>query len=142
MSMDHASAERWVTISAATVAGMYAYRRLVEGSGGTATANNLIGASKPPAPLGAWATAWGFTFVVVAIMAEASPPLGGSFAILIMVAAILTNASNLFSDVGKEQKGATSSPTATATAAAAQPSSSSTAAKQTAGNASTGGFTT
>lgn len=116
MSMDHAAAERWVTISAATVAGIYAYRRLTEGSAPPATVGKLIGADKPPAPLGAWGTAWGFTFVVVAIMAEASPPLGGSFAILIMVAAILTNTTTLLTDVSKQQQKGTSSTSSTTNA--------------------------
>jgi hypothetical protein len=107
MSMDQAAAERWVTISAVTVAGIYAYRRLIEPSTPPATVKKLMGVGELP-PLGSWATAWGFTFLVVAIMAEASPPLGGSFAILIMTADILTNASNLFADVGKQQ-GATTS---------------------------------
>jgi hypothetical protein len=100
--MDHATAERWVTISAATVAGIYAYRRLIEPSTPPATVKKLMGVGELPL-LGSWATAWGFTFLVVAIMAEASPGLGGSFAILIMTADILTNASNLFADVGKQQ---------------------------------------
>jgi hypothetical protein len=110
MSMDQATAERWVTISAATVAGIYAYRRMIEPSTPPATVKKLMGIGEIP-PLGSWATAWGFTFLVVAIMAEASPGLGGSFAILIMTADILTNASNLFADVGKKQ-GATTTTTA------------------------------
>src|SRR5215469_2588832 len=114
MSMSHDTAQRWVTISAVTVAGIYAYRRLTEGSGPPATIPKLMGIGELP-QLGAWATAWGFCYLVVAAIAEASPPLGGSFAILIMTADILTNSSNLFSDVSKQQKG-----DATATAASSQ----------------------
>jgi hypothetical protein len=107
MSMSQGTAERWVTISAATVAGIYAYRRLTEPSGPPATFQKLIGVGELP-QLGAWATAWGFTFLVVAMMAEASPGLGGGFAILIMTADALTNSTSLFGDVGKaEKKGAT-----------------------------------
>jgi hypothetical protein len=122
MSMDRAAAERWVTISAVTVAGIYAYRRLTESSGPPATIPKLLGIGQLP-QLGAWATAWGFTFLVVAVMAEASPPLGGSFAILIMTADILTNSSNLFSDVSKQQKGAPGTPTAADVLAATDPRS-------------------
>jgi len=122
MSMSHDTAQRWVTISAVTVAGIYAYRRLTEESGPPATVPKLMGIGELP-QLGAWATAWGFTFLVVAAIAEASPPLGGSFAILIMTADILTNSSNLFSDVSKQQqKGArTGTPTAAQALAATDP---------------------
>jgi hypothetical protein len=103
MSMSQATAERWVTISAVTVAGIYTYRRLVEPSTPPATVKKLMGVGELP-PLGSWATAWGFTFLVVSVMAEASPGLGGGFAILIMTADILTNSASLFADVGKQQK--------------------------------------
>lgn len=100
--MDQATAERWVTISALTVAGVYAYRRLIEPSGPPATLKKLVGVGELP-PLGAWATAWGFTFLVVSVIAEAAPGLGGAFAILIMTGDLLANGSSVFADVGKQQ---------------------------------------
>jgi len=116
MTMNHDTAERWVVVSAVTVAGIYAYRRLTEPAGPPTTLPKLMGIGELPA-LGAWATAWGFTFLVVSIMAEASPPLGGSFAILIMTADILTNAQSIIGDVNKQQKGAGASSAAQTLAA-------------------------
>lgn len=99
------SAERWVTTSALVVAGVYAYRRLVEPAQ-TGNLKNLIGVGNP-VPLGQFATAWGFTFLVVAIMAQAAPELGGGFAVLIGTADLLTNSASLFGDVGKQTGHAT-----------------------------------
>jgi len=112
--MDKATAERWVIISALTVAGVYAYRRLIEPSGPPATLKKIVGVGELP-PLGAWATAWGFTFLTVSVIAEAAPGLGGAFAILIMAGDVLANGSSLFADVGKQQ----TNPQATAAGAAA-----------------------
>jgi hypothetical protein len=100
--MDQATAERWVTISALLVIAVYGYRRITE-TAQPGTLRNVLGQS-PPVPLGQFVTAWGVTFLGIAIMAEASPPLGGSFAILIAVADFLNNAQPLFSDLGKQQK--------------------------------------
>jgi hypothetical protein len=101
--MDQATAERWVTISALTVAGIYAYRRLIEPSTPPATLKKLAGVGELP-PLGAWATAWGFTFLAVSVIAEAAPGVGGAFAILIMAGDVLANGASVFADVGKQQQ--------------------------------------
>lgn len=98
--MDKATAERWVTISAVLVAGIYAYRRLTETVSPPTSFKNLLGVGPLP-PLGVFVTAWGFTFLVVSIMAEAAPGLGGAFAILIGTSDLLTNSSSVFADVGK-----------------------------------------
>lgn len=110
--MDRSTAERWVTISAVLVAGIYAYRRLTEGTTSALSVNTALGIGGIPA-FGAWATAWGFTYLVVAIMASASPGLGGSFAILIAASDFLTNASSVFADVSKQEGTSSSSTTAT-----------------------------
>jgi hypothetical protein len=97
-------AERWVTVSALVVAGVYAYRRLTETPGQPpVTVKELAGVGELP-PLGAWATAWGFTFLVVAVIATAAPELGAAFAILIATGDLLTNAQSIFKDVGAQQK--------------------------------------
>jgi hypothetical protein len=105
--MDRSSAERWVTVSALVVIGIYAYRRLIEPAQ-TGKLNNIIGVGSP-VPLGQFATAWGFTFLVVSIMAEAAPGLGGAFAILIATGDFLTNSSSLFADVTKQSGAAVKS---------------------------------
>jgi len=102
--MNDSAAERWVTISALTVAGVYAYRRLTETPGQPpVTAKELAGVGELP-PLGAWATAWGFTFLVVAVIATAAPELGAAFAILIATGDLMTNASSILADVGQQEK--------------------------------------
>lgn len=116
--MDKGTAERWVTISALVVIGMYAYRRLVEPAQ-TGKLKNVIGVGTP-VPLGQFATAWGFTFLVVSIMAEAAPGFGGAFAILIATSDFLTNSSSLFADV-TQQSSKTVTTTAATTAGAIVP---------------------
>jgi hypothetical protein len=97
--MSPASAERWVVISAALVAGIYAYRRIAEPTAPATGVRSFAGEGSPP-PLGSWATAWGVTFLGVSIMAAVAPGLGGAFAILIAAVDFLGNAQNLFHDIG------------------------------------------
>lgn len=104
--MDQATAERWVVISAALVAGIYGYRRITEPvaaptAGGKVKAAIGLG---NPLPLGAFVTAWGFTYLVVSILASANPGLGGSFAMLIATGDFLTNATSVLGDVAKQER--------------------------------------
>jgi hypothetical protein len=97
--MSPSTAERWVVISAVVTAGVYLYRVL--GGGPTAKASNprqLI-SGKPPPPLGQFATAWGVVYLVIALMAEAAPGLGGGFAILVMTGDLLANTPALAGQV-------------------------------------------
>jgi hypothetical protein len=116
--MTDSQAERWVTVSALVVAGIYGYRRLTEQpTTPPVTLKELAGVGELP-PLGAWATAWGFTFLVVAIVATAAPELGAAFAILIATGDLMTNAQSIFSDVaGLEGKPAVDAKTTAATSA-------------------------
>lgn len=100
--MNQDTAERWVTISALVVAGIYAYRRLTEAAAAPVTLKKLVGVGELP-PLGSFATAGGFTFLVVAIITEAAPGLGAGFAILIATSDFLTNSASVFADVGKQE---------------------------------------
>lgn len=93
--MTDESAQQWVVISAAVVLGVYAYRRVTETAADQVTLRELVGLGNP-APLGSFVTAWGFTFLVVSIIATANPPLGGAFALLIATSDFLTNAPALF----------------------------------------------
>jgi hypothetical protein len=99
--MDRAGAQRAVTISAVIVVGVYAYRRLTE-TASSGSLKNIVGIGNP-VPLGQFMTAWGFTFLMCALMAEADPGLGGSFAILIATGDLLTNTAAITSDVGKQE---------------------------------------
>ena len=75
----------------------------------------LVGVGELP-PLGSFATAWGFTFLIVAIITEAAPGLGAAFAILIATSDLLTNSASVFADVGKQS----GQPTTTAATSKAQ----------------------
>lgn len=131
MSMDKASAEQWVTASAVIVLGIYGYRRLTEATASPVTVKNIVGLANP-APLGAFATAWGFTYLVIAIMAQAAPGLGGGFAILIATSDFLTNGPALFGDVSTQEGSGLK------TAGAAAKSGTTTAGSAASGTASTG----
>ena len=104
--MTDSQAEKWVVTSALIVAAIYGYRRLTETPGQPpVTLKQVAGVGELP-PLGAWATAWGFTFLVIALIATASPEVGASFAVLIAVGDLMTNAQSIFADVGQQQSGA------------------------------------
>ena len=120
--MTEQTAERWIVTSALVVAGVYGYRRLTEQPATPpVTVKQLAGVGQLP-PLGAWATAWGFTFLVIAIIGTAAPELGAAFAILIATGDLLTNASSIFQDVTKlEGKTAATTPTDTTASAITTP---------------------
>ena len=93
-------AEKAITTSAMIVAGIYTYRRLTEGAGMRtgSRAAQLLGRGSPPS-VGVFITAWGTAFLIMAIMAQAAPGLGGSFAIATAVADILSNGQQLAADI-------------------------------------------
>jgi hypothetical protein len=122
--MTDSQAEQWVITSALVVAGVYGYRRLTEQpTAPPVTLKELAGAGQLP-PLGAWATAWGFTFLVVSIIATAAPELGAAFAILIATGDLMTNAQSILKDVGA-QSGSKGAAAPAITAPLTQPASTS-----------------
>jgi hypothetical protein len=104
-------------ISAVITLGIYAYRRLAGDGAAPGKLTNVV-SQKPPVPLGQFATAWGFTYLIVSVMAEAAPGLGGGFAILIMTADLLANAGQLLSTVAKQEASPTIAKAAAQAAAA------------------------
>lgn len=94
-------ADQAVVVSAVTVAGIYAYRKLIEpavpatGKHGIAS---LVGVGAP-APLGRFIVGYGVSFFVISLMATADPNFGGWMAILLMTAALLANGMSLSADV-------------------------------------------
>lgn len=105
-------AETAVAGSALIVGGIYAYRKLVEGADVAATpkpkggkATDLIGYGTPP-PVGQFITGWGFVFLLLALVAQASPNLGGSFAILVATGDVLGNGIALTGDLQSRLKDA------------------------------------
>lgn len=91
-----------VTTSALVVFGIYGYRRVIEGTaGGTGSGlSSLLGLGSSSKG-GSFITAWGFTFFVLALLAEAAPELGGTLAITVAVSDFFTNATSLLGDVNK-----------------------------------------
>ena len=103
------------------VALVYGYRRVTE-TAQTGTLKNIIGLGNP-VPLGQWATAWGVTYLILSILASATPPVGGSMAILVMAGDLLTNMGNasggLAADIAKQQQQPAAVSASTSTSAAA-----------------------
>ena len=103
--MTSQGAEKAITTSALIIAGVYTYRRLTEGTGKASgsKAAQLLGQGSPPS-VGVFITAWGTAFLIMAVMAQASPGLGGSFAISAAVADVLANGQQLAADINGKVK--------------------------------------
>ena len=90
MSTDQAQSA--VSLSAFVVAAVFGYRKLVEqgiqgGSGVPTTGHFIIG--------------FGFTYVLLSLVAQGAPALGGMMAILVATGDILANGKPLVDDVTK-----------------------------------------
>lgn len=84
MNVDQA--QNAVTGSAVLVAGVYAYRKLIETPPtSSSTAHFVIG--------------YAFTFITLAVLAQAAPELGGMLAILVAAGDFLTNGLSLTKDL-------------------------------------------
>lgn len=114
--MTEQGANKAIVVSALTVAGIYAYRRATEtpGPAGGSLGRALFSdfGKSAPVPVAQFVTAWGFTFLILSLVATAAPGLGGSFAILVAVADALGNAGQLADDVSTKV-GAPPKPTST-----------------------------
>jgi hypothetical protein len=97
--MSRAGAERAVTISALTVFGIYFYRLLTEGHSSSGGGILQLGGVGAPPNVGRFITGWGFAFLVLSVIVEAAPPLGGSLAILVATGDVLGNAKQVTDDV-------------------------------------------
>lgn len=110
--MTTAQGETAVTTSALIVSGLYGYRRVTE----TITKAPQVRTGpfkagiesyvKAPlgygelAPLGAWATGMGLTFILLSVATSINGTFGGSFAILVAVGAVLGNGQEVLKDLG------------------------------------------
>lgn len=97
-----------MTTSAVIVGIVYAYRRLVEPAGQTAphvatknAVKQLAGQGGPP-PLEHFIVGYGFAFLVMSLLAQADPDLGGSFAVLVAVATVLAQGQQIAADVNSQ----------------------------------------
>jgi hypothetical protein len=125
--MTSAQGETAVTTSALVVTGLYAYRKATE------TITKAPKAQTGPfkagfgsyveaplgvhelAPLGAWATGMGFTFIALSILTSINASFGGSFAILIATGAVLGNGKAVLEDLEPHLAGTTFAPSGEAT---------------------------
>lgn len=90
--MSRSSAQTAVVIAMFWVAVVYGYRKLTE----PITAGNAVKAVPQTAH---FIIGWLFLAVVLSVMAQAAPALGGSFAILVGVGDTMVNGKQIFSDV-------------------------------------------
>lgn len=105
--MTQDQAESAVTTSALLVGGVYAYRKLTEHVTETPTkkresasgvATGVIGTGEL-LPVGQWLTGAGVTFILLAILASASPDVGGWASILVTTGCLLGNGQAVFKDL-------------------------------------------
>lgn len=112
--MTKSGAEQTIVVSALIVGGVYAYRTLTEGTG-TATGGRvkqLAGEGSPP-ELGVFITAWGTTFLVISMLAAASPSFGGSLALLVATGDLLNNARQVKDDINTKLTAGSPKPAST-----------------------------
>lgn len=113
--MTEKGAEKAVVTSALIVAGIYAYRSLIEPNspkptGGSSRVQQLAGKGSPPT-IGVFITAWGMTFLVISTIASAAPGLGGSLALLVATGDMIGNLGQLAADINKKVTAAPASGT-------------------------------
>lgn len=100
--MTKEQAETAITASALIVGGIYGYRKLIEPAIGTqpsqGTVKDIAGLGQIP-PIGRFVTGWGVTFLILSLLAQVSPGLGGSLAILVTTGDVLTNGQALAKDI-------------------------------------------
>lgn len=110
--MNRSQAETAVTGSALVVGGIYVYRRLSETDAQVSAAKGLrlkqLAGAGPVLPVGPFVVGWGFTFLVLALLAQVDPRLGGNLAILVATGSILTNGEQLFSNLQGQLGGGSS----------------------------------
>src|SRR4051794_10936253 len=107
--MNSYTAEQAVTGSALVVGGIYIYRRLSEVDVQLTNAHGLrlkqLAGAGPVLPAGPFVVGWGFTFLVLSLVAQVNPNLGGNFAILVALGAVLGNGENVFGDINTQLGG-------------------------------------
>jgi hypothetical protein len=116
------TAERWVVIGAAVTGVVYGYRALTEGTAAPAGVKSKLKAAigtPKPAPLGTFATAWGITWMVVAVITQAAPAFGGAFAILIMSSDLLVSVDAIVKDTKLSPTSSTSTSSSSGSSAPA-----------------------
>lgn len=89
-----------VSTSALIVGGIYLYRHLIEGENGNRKPGKgtaIVTGGNPPS-VAEFVIAWGLIFLILSVTAEALPDLGGWFAILVAVGAVLNNGQSVLND--------------------------------------------
>jgi hypothetical protein len=104
--MSPEAAQEAVSTSAFIVAGVYFYRKFTEnGSTNQASQLNsktavkqLAGVGGVP-PMSHFLVGWGAAFIVLSLLAQVAPTFGGSLAILLATADLLTNGIQITRDI-------------------------------------------
>lgn len=103
--MTQTQGENAITLSALVTAGVYFYRRAVEGESGAPSSKHVVETytrafgSGPVLPLGQWLPAAGAVFIGLALLGAASPKVGGTAAVLVATGAALGNGVALQRDL-------------------------------------------
>lgn len=95
--MDESSANQAVVMSALTVSGIYFWRKLASPALPPRSGNR--GTNLAQVPLSEFLVGFGFVFTALAMLSAVSAELAGALAILLAVAAILTNGVMLMADL-------------------------------------------
>ena len=107
--MNRSEAQTAVVLSMFWVAAVFGYRKLTE---------PVTGTSPAPSSTAHFMIGFGFTAIILSLMAQAAPALGGMMAVLVATGDTLANGKPLFADVTKALK-------ATSTATGRSPASTS-----------------
>lgn len=118
--MNQQQAETAVTGSALVVGAIYLFRRFSEVDVQLTNAHGLrlkqLAGVGPVLPAGTFIVGWGFTFLVLSLVAQIKPTIGGNFSILVALGSVLGNGEAVFSDLndklgaGRANAGAAVSP--------------------------------
>ena len=71
---------------------------------GVGILNNIGSAKEDDLANGRFLLGLGVTFTIISIIADLGSPLGGAFAVLVMIVAILTQGRNVLKYIGKRSK--------------------------------------
>ncbi len=109
--MNKEGAHTAILTSALVVGGIYAIRKLIEPAASALhepaktlahAALQVAGAEPAPAPVGQWATGFGFVYTSLAVFATFAPGFAGSMAVLVAASDTIINGGAIFADVSKQ----------------------------------------
>lgn len=95
-------AQGWVLVAAIITGVVYAFRKVIEpatpSSSKTTGVKSLLG-SGPAPPIEQWVVSYGTAFLILSVIAFASPETAGSLSILIVIGTLLANGQSVVKDI-------------------------------------------